>query len=89
MVFTMSSFFGVSLAENTCIKRFIKVTSRIKPLVTPMVSLRDLIIVYSALMSLPFEPLMATEIKLVSWKATFLAVITTAYRVGENQSLSI
>ncbi|XP_077120915.1 uncharacterized protein LOC143775974 [Ranitomeya variabilis] len=87
-VSALGALFSCNVANNYWVSRFIKASSRARPIHKNRSVPWDLNLVLSALTREPFEPLHSASIKLLSLKTAFLVAITSARRVGDIQALS-
>ncbi|XP_069839364.1 uncharacterized protein [Dendropsophus ebraccatus] len=85
----LSALYDYKLADHPWIKRFVKAASRLCPTVKSKIPPWDLNLVLNGLTTKPFEPLVESHIKFLSYKLAFLLAITSARRVSEIRAFSI
>ncbi len=84
-----SEFGASSLGSDQLIVAFLKGANRLCPPRAVRSPTWDLSMVLSSLCQPPFEPILESDIKWLSFKTAFLLAITTAKRVSELHALSV
>ncbi|XP_075703681.1 serine/threonine-protein kinase haspin-like [Rhinoderma darwinii] len=81
-VSALSAICDKNLAKERCIRRFMKAASRLKPKRSNFHP--GIYIVLEGLTKSPFEPLLESNIKTVSWKTVFLIAIASARWISDH-----
>jgi hypothetical protein len=77
------------VGQHPYIIRLLKGVFNLRPPITKLLPEWDLPKVLKAIQKYPFEPLMKTSLKYVTYKAVFLTAITTYRRVSDLQALKL